>query len=57
MRSILRMWIAVLVCAAFAAVVLTGNSALGQGITTGSIAAVVADQQGAVVPQASTAAL
>jgi len=51
------MWIAVLVCAVFTVVLLTGNSALGQGITTGSIAGGVADEQGAVVPQATVTAV
>jgi Carboxypeptidase regulatory-like domain/TonB dependent receptor len=57
MGSIRAVWNAVLLLAALAGFVLVNQDAIGQGITTGSIAGTIADQQGAVVPQASVTAV
>jgi hypothetical protein len=58
MRSIRITRKAVLFLAAVCCVVaLATQSAMGQGITTGTIAGTVADQQGAVVPQAEITAV
>jgi len=46
MGSIRAAWNAVLVLAVLAGAVLVSQSALGQGITTGSIAGTIVDQQG-----------
>jgi hypothetical protein len=48
---------AVLLLAVLAGVILASQNAVGQGITTGSIAGSIADQQGAVVPQATITAV
>jgi hypothetical protein len=53
MGSIRAAWNAVLVLAVLAGAVLVSQRSLGQGITTGSIAGTIVDQQGAVVPQAA----
>ena len=57
MGSIRAVWNAALLLAALAGFVLVNQNAIGQGITTGSIAGTIADQQGAVVPQASITAV
>ena len=47
----------ILFLAIFCGVALAALSALGQGITTGSITGTIADQQGAVIPQAAISAV
>ncbi|HEX3470442.1 MAG TPA: TonB-dependent receptor [Silvibacterium sp.] len=56
MRSIRAAWNAVLLLTILAGAILASQNAVGQGITTGSIAGTVGDQQGAVVPQAAITA-
>src|ERR1700748_1406419 len=57
MGSIRAVWNAVLLLTVVAGLTLLNQNALGQGITTGSIVGTVADQQEAVVPQASITAV
>jgi outer membrane receptor protein involved in Fe transport len=57
MGSIRTAWNAFVLLTVLALAVVTGQNAAGQGITTGSIAGTVADQQGAVVPQAAITAV
>jgi len=57
MGSSRAVWNAVLLLAVLAGTILASQNAVGQGITTGSIAGSVADQQGAVVPQAAITAV
>ena len=57
MGSIRAIWNTFLLLAALAGFVLVSQNAIGQGITTGSIVGTIADQQGAVVPQASITAV
>ena len=57
MGSIRTAWNAVLLLAVLAGAILASHNAVGQGITTGSIAGSIADQQEAVVSQASIAAV
>jgi len=57
MGSIRAIWNAALLLAALAGFALVSQNAIGQGITTGAIVGTVADQQGAVVPQASITAV
>jgi hypothetical protein len=57
MGSIRAAWNAVLLLAVLACVVSASRNALAQGITTGSITGSIADQQGAVVPQAAVTAV
>jgi hypothetical protein len=57
MGSIRAAWNAVLLLVVLAGAALASQYALGQGITTGSMAGTIADQQGAVVPQASITAV
>ena len=57
MGSIRAAWNAVLLLAVLAGAILASHNAVGQGITTGSIAGTIADQQGAVVPQATITAV
>jgi len=57
MGSIRAAWNTVLLLAVLAGIALASQNAVGQGITTGSIGGTIADQQGAVVPQASIAAV
>jgi outer membrane receptor protein involved in Fe transport len=57
MRSIRAVWNAVQLLVILAGTILASEIAVGQGITTGSIAGTTADQQGAVVPQAAITAV
>jgi carboxypeptidase family protein len=57
MGSIRTAWNAVVLLAVLALAIVTSQNAAGQGITTGSIAGTIADQQGAVVPQAAITAV
>src|SRR5277367_5699626 len=57
MGSIRSAWNTVLLLTVLASAVLASQCALGQGITTGSIAGTIVDQQGAVVPQAAITVL
>ncbi|MGA9242312.1 MAG: TonB-dependent receptor [Silvibacterium sp.] len=57
MGSIRTAWNAVLLLAVLAGAILASHNAVGQGITTGSIAGSIADQQEAVVSQASITAV
>src|SRR5277367_5203605 len=57
MGSIRAAWNAVVLLAVFAVATLACQFAAGQGITTGSIAGTIADQQGAVIPQATVSAV
>jgi hypothetical protein len=50
-------WTAALFLAIFSCLILTPRTAVGQGITTGSMAGTIEDQQGAVVPQATVMAV
>src|SRR5215472_15395519 len=56
MRSLRVMWNAVRLLAVLAVAILASENALGQGITTGSIAGTIADPQGAVVQGAAITA-
>ncbi|HKF46111.1 MAG TPA: TonB-dependent receptor [Terracidiphilus sp.] len=56
MRSIGAVWNSVRLLAVLAGAILAGENAVGQGITTGSIAGTIADQQGAAVQQAAITA-
>ena len=53
MGSSRAIWNAVLLLAVLSGPILASENAVAQGITTGSIAGTIADQQGAVVPQAA----
>ena len=57
MRSFRAVWNAVHLLVILAGAILASEIAVGQGITTGSIAGTTADQQGAVVPQAAITAV
>ena len=57
MRSIRTAWNSVLLLAVLATAVLASQNAIAQGITTGSMGGTIADQQGAVVPQAQITAV
>src|SRR5580704_12717266 len=50
-------WTAALFLAIFSCLLLTSRTAVGQGITTGSMSGTIEDQQGAVVPQATVLAV
>jgi hypothetical protein len=57
MGSIRAAWNAILLLTVLVAAILASHNAVGQGFTTGSIAGTIADQQGAVVPQAAITAV
>ncbi len=57
MASSRAAWNAVLLLAVLTGAILAIENAVGQGITTGSIGGTIADQQGAVVPQATITAV
>jgi hypothetical protein len=57
MGSIRAAWNAVLLLAILAGTILASHNAVAQGITTGSIAGSIVDQQGAVVPEATITAV
>ena len=57
MRSTRAAWNAVRLLVILAGAIWASEGAVGQGITTGSIAGTTADQQGAVVPQAAITAV